>query len=95
MTLLKKNNTRLDSFEEELHRIKDDLESLHEKCKSMNNTTLGNPLPIQINDTTSPTLKHLLFRHRYHDQLMSMSKEQPMLLCSTFRNKVMNQIRTL
>ena len=42
-------------FEEELHSIKDDLESLHEKCESMNNTILKNPVPIQINDTTSPT----------------------------------------
>ena len=46
---------RLDAFEEELHEIKDDLESLKEKCKSMNNAILTNPVPIQINDTTPPT----------------------------------------
>ena len=47
-----KNNTRLDAFEEKLYGIEDDLESLHEKCKSMNNTILTNPVPIQINNTT-------------------------------------------
>ena len=46
---------RLDAFEEELHEIKDDLESLKEKCKSMNNAILTNPVPIQINGTTPPT----------------------------------------
>ena len=95
MTLLKKNNTRLDAFEEELYGIKDDLESFHEKCKSMNNTILTNPAPIQINGTTpyahTENLKRLLLRHRYRDQ----SKEQTTLCCSTFRSKVMNQIRTL
>ena len=68
MTLLQKNDTRLDSLEEELYRIKDNIQSLHEKCKSMNNTTLASPVPIVINDTTSPThtiLKHLLLHHRY------------------------------
>ena len=94
-----KNNTRLDAFEEELYGIKDNLESLHEKCKSMNNTILTNPTPIQTNGTApyahTDNLKRLLLRHRYHDQLMSASKEQTTLCCSTFRSKVMNQIRTL
>ena len=35
--------------------MKDDLELLKEKCKSVNNTILINPVPRQINDTTPPT----------------------------------------
>ena len=50
-----KNNTRLDAFEEVLHGIKDDLESLKEKGNSANNAILTNPVPIQINDTAPPT----------------------------------------
>ena len=52
--MLKKNNTRLDAFEEGL-LDKNDLESLKEKCESKNNTILANPIPTQINDTTPPT----------------------------------------
>ena len=52
---VEKNNTRLDTFEEQLLEIKDDLESLKEKCKSTNNMILTNPVPTQINDTT-PTI---------------------------------------
>ena len=65
----------------------------------MNNAILTNPVPIQVNDTTPLTLqtilKRLLLRHIYHDQLMSASKEQTTLLCSTFRDKVMNQLKAL
>ena len=51
----KKNNTRLDVFKEGLLEIKDNLESLKDKCKSTNNTILTNPVPTQINDMTPPT----------------------------------------
>ena len=95
---VEKNNIRLDAFEEGLHKIKDDLESLKQKYKSENNTILTNPVPTQINDMTPPIqtiLKRLLLRPRYHDQLMNASNEQTILLSSIFMNKVMNQIRRL
>ena len=42
-------------FKEILLEIKDNLESLKDKCKSKNNTVLINPVPTQINDMTPPT----------------------------------------
>ena len=42
-------------FKEGLLEIKDNLESLKDKCKSTNNTILTNPVPTQIKDMTPPT----------------------------------------